>query len=259
MILSTENINVDQLLNDYYKWLRNKTAWKSGKDVIEITTPYLDHHNDHIQIYLKKTDDGFILSDFGNTIEDLKMCGCSITSPKRRQLLETTLRGFAVQFNEGELFVKASEVNFAVQKHSLLQAILAVNDMFYLSESQVASIFYEDVRNWLTMKDIRYTPDIIIKGASGFDRKFDFVIPQSKRAPERFIKTVNNPNKSSADSIVMDWWDTKSTRDESTKLFVLTNDQDREIPPNFENALSQYELIMVPWTKRDTMQEQLAA
>jgi len=34
----------------------------------EITTPFLDNHNDHIQIYIKKSDSRLILTDNGQTI-----------------------------------------------------------------------------------------------------------------------------------------------------------------------------------------------
>jgi hypothetical protein len=41
--------------------------------------------------------------------------------------------------------VHASPDNFPSRKHSLVQAMLAVNDMFYLAVPMVTSLFYEDV------------------------------------------------------------------------------------------------------------------
>ena len=50
---------------------------------------------------------------------------------------------------DSELQVTATSQNFARQKHNLLQAMLAVNDLFYLAQSFTSSLFYEDVVAWL--------------------------------------------------------------------------------------------------------------
>ena len=44
----------DDLIRSYYDWLKAKTAWREINDWVEITTPYLDRHNDYIQIYLRQ-------------------------------------------------------------------------------------------------------------------------------------------------------------------------------------------------------------
>ena len=56
--------------------------------------------------------------------------------------------------------VTASAENFPLRKHNLIQAMLAVNDMFYLAEPVVKSLFYEDVIAWLEQNEIRYTPKV---------------------------------------------------------------------------------------------------
>ena len=43
----------------------------------------------------------------------------------------------------------ASENNFSLRKHSLIQAMLAVNDLFYLASPIITSLFREDVEAWL--------------------------------------------------------------------------------------------------------------
>ena len=37
------------LLNQYWKWLKEKTTLRQINDWYEITTPYLDRHNDYLQ------------------------------------------------------------------------------------------------------------------------------------------------------------------------------------------------------------------
>ena len=86
------------LLDSYYRWLRKQTALRELKDWIEITTPYLDRHNDCLQIYVRRVNGGFELTDDGHIIEDLEHSGCNIyKTSKRRSLFKTTLNGFDVK------------------------------------------------------------------------------------------------------------------------------------------------------------------
>jgi len=97
------------------------------KNWVEIITSYLDHNNDYIQIYLKTDDEGYLLTDGGSTITGLIQEGCFLDNPKRQKLLQLTLDGYGIIENNGALQVKATPDNFALRKHSLLQAILTFN------------------------------------------------------------------------------------------------------------------------------------
>jgi len=240
------------LIERYHKWVKDKTILKQKGDMFEITTPCLDRHNDYIQIYLsKQAENEFILSDDGETVSDLGTYGCYM-SPGRKKILTTVLNGFGVLLNDknNALEVKASPADFAVKKHSLLQAICAVGDMFYLASDNVTQLFSEDVKDWLKKMDIPYTKDIIIAGKSGFNRSFNFVIPTLKGRPERFVRPINNPNKSSADSVIIDWLDTKDLR-ENSEMVVVANDNEKNIPEDFEHALRSYGIKLIPWKSKD--------
>ena len=140
------NSKVQILLDSYYRWLRKQTTLRELKDRIEITTPYLDRHNGCLQIYVRRVNGGFELTDDGHIIEDLEQSGCNIDSIKRRSLLKTTLNGFGVKDDEKVLKVTASENNFALRKHSLIQAMLVVNDLFYLASPTTAIASTSGVR-----------------------------------------------------------------------------------------------------------------
>jgi hypothetical protein len=92
---------IEVLLNNYYRWLKDKTNVKQiGNDWAQITTPHLDRHNDYLQIYVRKEKNKFILMDDGYIISDLKNSGCSIDSSKRQDLLKLTLSGFGVKLDK---------------------------------------------------------------------------------------------------------------------------------------------------------------
>lgn len=251
--------DIQHLLDAYYAWLKDKTALRQVDKWVEITTPYLDRHNDYIQIYVRRENGGYVLTDDGYTIGDLERSGCRLQSAKRQGLLKMTLNGFGVQLHDNRLEVHASADNFALRKHNLVQSVLAINDMFYLATPMVAGLFYEDVVSWLDLLEIRYTPKVKFTGKTGYDHLFDFVIPKSKHEPERIVQTVNRPNRDTAQAVIMSWIDTKEIRPADAKAFALLNDSEQPISSAVMDALRNYDVLPVAWSQREAVREQLAA
>ena len=162
-------IEIAELVGRYQAWLRDRTVLRQIREWTEITTPFLDRHNDYIQLYAKKDDGGYVITDDGYTLNDLELSGCSLDSPKRKDILQTTLNGFGVKLDGAILRVQATPDNFPLRKHNLIQAYQAVNDLFYLASPTVKNLFIEDVAQWLDLLDVRYIPGVKLPGTSGFD------------------------------------------------------------------------------------------
>lgn len=250
---------IQALLDEYTAWLKQKTSLRQIDEWVEITTPYLDRHNDCLQIYAKRHEHGFLLTDGGYILDDLETSGCKLETPKRRSLLQVTLNGFGVQLNENRLEARATAESFANRKHNLIQAMLAVNDIFYLASPTVATLFYEDVVAWFDAMDIRYTPKVKFTGKSGYDHLFDFVIPKSKQRPERIVQTITKPSKDTAQALAFAWVDTKDVRPPDSKAYAILNDAEQPVSSAIEDALRSYELYPVLWTQRQSVLQELAA
>ena len=250
---------VQSLLDQYWVWLKDRTTLRQINDWVEITTPYIDRHNDHIQIYAKRRDGGFVLTDDGYVLQDLEQSGCKIDSAKRQGLLKMTLNGFGVQLNNQALEVHASPDNFALRKHNLVQAVLAVNDLFYLASPIVASLFYEDVVAWLDLSEIRYTPKVKFTGKSGYDHLFDFVIPKSRVQPERIVKAISRPYRDTAQAMAFSWIDTKEVRPPESRAYAILNDSEHLISESVLDAIRNYDVRPVLWSGRDHVRQELAA
>jgi len=252
--MSTEN-----LVEQYFSWLKSKTAWRDINGWTEITTPYLDRHNDYIQIYLRQSGDEWELTDDGETLTDLIQSGCELDTPRRKALLQTTLNGFGMHLVNGAITVKTKQDSFALRKHNLIQAILAVNDLFYLARASVESFFFEDVALWMDDSDIRYTQRVKFSGRTGYDHLFDFVVPKSKKEPERILRVVNNPAKDQANAAILSWVDTKEARPSNSVAYAVLNDKERTISDGVVEALKNYDITPLPWSQRDEFRERLAA
>ncbi len=250
---------VQKLLDQYLAWLKDKTTLRQVKDWIEITTPYLDRHNDYLQIYAKRDNNGFFLTDDGYIIGDLRRSGCELESKKRKELLTLTLNGFGVKLVGDELIVHASSDNFALRKHNIVQAMLAVNDLFYLAVPMVASLFLEDVTSWLDLHEIRYTPKVKFTGKSGYDHLFDFVIPASKRQPERILQAINRPSRDTAQAVAFSWIDTKKVRPANSRAYAFLNDSEHAPSVSVLDALRNYDVQPILWSGREKVKDELAA
>ncbi len=252
---------VRALLDEYQAWLRDQTALREIEDWVEITTPYLDRHNDCIQIYATRDGGSWVLTDDGFTIGDLEMSGCVLDTPKRRSLLHVTLAGFGVRRAQGgdALTVRASQSDFALQKHNLVQAMLAVNDLFYLATPTIANLFHEDVAAWLDESSVRYSPRVKFSGESGYDHLFDFVIPKSSEQPERMVQTINSPSRQTATTAAFACHDTRPARSDDSRMYAFLNDSQGAVSGSVVDALERYDVRPVRWSDREQVRDELAA
>jgi hypothetical protein len=252
---------IDKLLNDYRMWLRDKTTLREFNGTwVEITTPYLDRHNDALQIYARAEQGGYVLTDDSYTIHDLEASGCNLNTQKRQELLKMTLNGFGVQVNKEAIEVHASAENFPSRKHNLIQAMLAVNDLFYLAKPFIENLFFEDVVVWLDANDVRYTQKVKFTGISGFDHLFNFVIPRSPRKqPERIVQAITRPTRDNAEAFICACSDTREARPTESKAYAVLNDLEQPISGGVLDAFRNYHIQAVPWSQRAEVVAELAA
>ena len=250
---------IKQFTKQYLDWLEDEITFRQSGQTVEVSVPFLDRHNDYMQFYVERQNHGWLLTDYGYTVDDLEMCGCPLNTPKRQALLKVTLNGFGVEHKDGELRVKANEENYAQKKHSLLQAMLAVNDLFYLATASVRSLYHEDVVAWLDDAEIRYIPRVKLSGRTGYDHHYDFVIPKSASHPERVLLSINNPNRANAERTVFAWEDTKDARPGDSRAYAILNDSQSALAPSVLDAFRSYDVRPVPWSERESVREELIA
>ena len=115
-----------KLIDAYVGWLRQGLSAEEIGEACELTTPFLDRHNDHLQVYATRRNGTIILSDDGYILSDLRTSGLEVDTPKRRMILDSVLKGLGVRSENEQLLVEASPANLGQRLHSLVQAMLAV-------------------------------------------------------------------------------------------------------------------------------------
>ena len=88
---------------------------------------------------------------------------------------------------------------------------------------------------------------------------FDFVIPKSKTQPDRILRILNNPSKDNAQAIAFAWIDTMELRPPKSAAFSILNDREKQITSGVYDALRNYEISPIQWSKREEFREKLAA
>lgn len=242
-------------IDNYINWLREKISYKQINDWYEINTPFLNRFNDYIQIYVKKDNGSLILTDNGETINNLELSGVDFNTEKRKKELAVILNGFGVHLKGAELSTKATANNFPTRKHGLIQAILSVDDLFVLAQAKVSSFFLEDVKTYLTSNEVRFSSNIILEGKSTFQHKFDVLIPASTKEKERIVKVVNAPKKQNIITHLFAFEDTQMARD--NEGIIVLNDTEISIPSDISDALTNYNIVEFPWSRREELKYKL--
>ena len=249
--------------NLYADWLKENIQEKQiDKNIFRISTPFLDRKNDYIEVYIiKDREDSFIITDDGYTVGELELSGFNLESSKRRmEIFNTILNSHGISIDDDKsLYVRANLSNYPAKKHMLTQCMMKVSDLFVLSQSNVKSLFIEDVKNFFEQNNIRYTEGPSFIGKSKLLNNFDFVISHYKDIPERIIGVVNNYSLDYAKSIIFSWEDIKEVRSNNPILYTFINDTVKVPSKEALQALSEYDIKYVLWSQRDKYIKELSA
>ncbi len=248
-----------RLVDEYLNWLKEGFHLESLGSHMLISTPFLDPHNDEIEIFVEKHGEQFKLTDDGYTISDLASMGLEINSPKRIAHVKQIVGSFGVRWEDGELSVNTNARDFPQKKHNLIQAILAVHDLSVMGQSHVLQFFQEDVAAFLTEKSIPYFSSIKFSGKSGFDHRFDFAFPKMGSRPEASMQAINNLTRDVATSVAFAVHDVQLQRGNEADFMSYAIINDREFAPADDHldALRAYGIKPYLWSSRGTLAEEL--
>lgn len=253
--------DTELLVDSYLSWIKNDVQVSAMSETIsELTTPFVDRHNDHLQIYAeRRSDDLFLLTDDGYIWSELKSSGVETRGSKREEIIRSLLVGHGVRLEGHELQTEASSGDLGRKIHTLVQAMLSLDDMFVLAQPAVGPTFLHDVASFFDEREIRYTPAAKFSGRSGLDHLINFVIPKSKRAPELFVQVINAPRRDRVQNVLFAVNDTRSTRQGETEFYAIVNDSRRGVATEVANAFNAYDVKARTWSHRQDMVEELAA
>ena len=244
-------MDIQKMIDDYTAWLRKEITTAAFGEYTELTTPYLDRFNDYMQIYVKQNADGTIaITDDGYIIGSLISSGMTIKKGSNRQkMLDRIATNYGISIVGEEITTIASVHNFPQKKHMIVQAMLAIDDLYVISPENVADLFLEDIETYFIANDIFFSKDFSLLGKTGTIYTYDFHLQRTKEKPERFCKGFNKLNISKRDLTLFNWIDTQEKRGESGELIVIYND-DNSVADNVLMGFTNYGIKAVPFSHR---------
>lgn len=253
---------IDELKKIYFDWITKNILLTEFKDFIEIETPFLDMHNDHINLLFLKNENDYLLSDDGYILNELELLNLSVNSTtKRKDYFYKTLKIFGVNYNNSsnELYVRFNNLDqYPQRQQDLLQCIIHITDMLITSRSSSGSVFINDVENFFLENSIPFSRGASYHGKSGNTQTFDFTTPRLKNIKEKIINTVNSPTGGNYMNVIFPFIDIAESHAKDDSLFyVIVNNIESEIPKNFEKSLNNYDISLLEWKKKEQIKKEL--
>ena len=248
-------MDIRKMIDDYAAWLRTEITTATFGEYEELTTPYLDRFNDYLQIYVKKNDDGTIsMTDDGYVIGSLITSGMTFKKgSNRHKMLNRIAVNYGVSITNEDITTVATAHNFPQKKHMMIQAMLAIDDLYIASPESVKDFFLEDIETYFASNDIICTKDFSLIGKTGTIYTYDFHFQRTRNRGERFCKGFNKLNLSKRDLTLFNWIDTQDKRGESGELIVLYNDTS-SVSDEIITGFTNWGVKTVPFSHRQESQ-----
>ncbi|MFC0138417.1 hypothetical protein CD127_10735 [Staphylococcus petrasii] len=247
---------IEQKMNEYFNWLKQSYKYKKMDSSTEITTPFRNHLNDYIRIYVDfLPDKSIILSDDGLTLNELKMANINTKTKARNRIIQCILNQFNLSLKDDEIIAHVKNESFAQSKHDLIQGILKIYDLTITSKNNVSSLFYEDVFNFLYEEELAGTAEVSVSGESGIKYSIDYILPETKSKPEKLINFANNLDFNKVTNDVYMYRDVKTNRpsrnNQTPRMFIIANDVDHPINDKARYAAEHENLLILHWSDKE--------
>lgn len=252
------NTKVKNLLDNMFEFYKTNYSIKQLKKASEIVTPFTNHLNDRIAIYIEFTEDNQIrISDDGVTLDELSMMGLDYQTSTRKEILSDILKNYQLSIEKETIYTIAKTVaQFPQKKLNLVQGLLSIYDMLFTTKENVAGLFKEDVFEFLFDNDFGGTEEPKLAGASGIIHSVDYSLGATNQRPQILFKFLNSPrfNDVAAQQYISD--DLKRGLHKpkaSVKYVIIGNDQRKRIPHNSLLASKDMGIELIPWSEKQKL------
>lgn len=241
-----------KLIDDYVSWYKTNTFVTDLDSYSIITTPFVNHINDRIRLYVEKVGDDIILSDDGETINELSLMNLNLSNPTRQKLITGILVNFGVRLDGEVLVTKVNKKDFARGKHRMIEAIIRLYDLTFTQKKNVISVFSEEVQDYLFEHEMGGIPNSKITGISGIDHNIDYSIGATKTKPERLLQFANHFTFDRVTTFGFIFDDIVALRGakQQIKSIIVVNDE-KQIAEKALLAAQSKSIQVIQWSKKE--------
>jgi len=236
----------------YLSWLSASSTVHQAGDWVVVTLPFLDRHNDHLQIAVRETGDGYHLSDDVYIRKDLDSAGLEPT-PQRQELVEGTARRFGVRMHAGAIVAEAGAATLPQQFHAVLQAMLAIGHLRANTRKATESPFPMQVREYLKTLPLPVRQGVLVIGRSGRKHRFDYALLDAKGEPVYLIAAIGSPVRERLRKAVLSWNDVRARQPVGAGMFARIADAGWPPAPDRLELCAANGVRVIPWSQREAI------
>ena len=235
---------INKLIAEYTSWLNSKISVAKYGETYELTTPFLDRFNDYLQIYVTPEKDGDLtLTDGGYIIDNLQASGVMLKQGgKKMNRINQIIKNYGLSIEDYCIKTVSKESQFPQKKHAMVQAMLAIDELYETEPRAEKDFFAADVKSYLDNNSIYYSDGVAFEGKSGSTATYDLLFQRNKNHPERLCNIVSRMTESSRNMMIFNWMDISPIRKPDSMLIVILNDIVREVEEKDINALESYNI-----------------
>lgn len=244
----------EEIISSCLEWLKEGFAVQALGGAYEVTTPFLDRRNDHIQIYVSKQDDGFIISDDGNTVSDMAEGGFNLKLDSKTKLLNHTIHGYGVIQDNKVLRLEAEHSNLGQRMNFMIQAIMALNNIMPVPAVPVKSLmslFRRRVIETLSAQGFQHQPKVPALGISGYKHQMETITRPDEPPTTLYFKAFYTPDKRSVSRFLFKLHDIYTGEAEIQKSVAVLNNEEKQVSERELAALEKYGVVPALWTWRE--------
>lgn len=197
---------------------------------LRIATPFNYPNGSAIDLFITRGDDlfkNYILSDFGQTSDYVSDMQFNLwATKKRRDIINDICESLNVTQSDGQFEIKLDDKGLTCLSDAIVrlaQVCIRVSDLLFTQRLVSSGTFTEEIEDFLSIKDLIYEPDVIVKGEFDNDVKIDFKV--SGKSITSLIQTISTGTNSRvvSNEVFKRWFDIQSHRD--SNQFITIYDQ----------------------------------
>ncbi len=221
-----------------------------------IVTPFEYPDGDLMELYVTEESGQIVLTDLAETLATLAAYRFEVEStPKRRKLFESVLKGLDAHYFHGEIRVPVQpEGSLTSALIRLGQAALRTTDLLFTSRFGAGTTFKEEVDEYLTERKVPHEMDHKLTGRSGQTYTLDFYI---ERRQPLLMEALSTASSGYAEQLISKtvrmWYDLKRVDGRFVYATVLDDSEDVWKEQHIEILTSLSELVV--WSEREKLSE----
>lgn len=174
----------EDIVKDYLNTLEAQFAClPASKGRLRVVTPYLYPDHDQIELFIRESSDGVVVSDLGETLRHLDTLGMDVLANQTRLFqTEHIVEGLGVELRQGVLLKKGSKEAVGTLMFDVLAACKAVADLVYGTRAYEPATFQDEVAEYLRANKFQIEKNVPIVGQiSGTRYTVDLRVPAGER------------------------------------------------------------------------------